>query len=144
MFLVDIRETPSAKAADVFLQIRPGKDFELINVLRALIKGQRVNDDAAAEVGVTMEQLRELVDMMKAARFGVISVWVVGGGIGLWSPPTLRAGRASPFSGHERVLLIPLSGVSDTAASGCRIVRDTDIGRGRGPSRIDPPSEGTC
>ena len=29
MVLVDIRETPSAKAADIFLQIRPGKDFEV-------------------------------------------------------------------------------------------------------------------
>ena len=30
MVLVDIRETPSAKAADIFLQIRPGKDFEVL------------------------------------------------------------------------------------------------------------------
>jgi formylmethanofuran dehydrogenase subunit B len=72
MVLVDIRETPSAKAADVFLQIRPGKDFELTTVLRALIKGQRVNEDAVAEIGVNMEQLHELVGMMKAARFGII------------------------------------------------------------------------
>ena len=41
MVLVDIRETPSAKAADIFLQIRPGKDFEVLTALRALIKGQR-------------------------------------------------------------------------------------------------------
>ena len=27
MVLVDIRETKSAKASDIFLQIRPGKDF---------------------------------------------------------------------------------------------------------------------
>ncbi len=72
MVLVDIRETPSAKAADVFLQIRPGKDFELIGILRALVKGQRVNESAYAEVGVTSEQLHELVAMMKAARFGII------------------------------------------------------------------------
>ena len=72
MVLVDIRETPSAKAADVFLQIRPGKDFELIGVLRAIVKGQRVNESAYAEIGVTMEQLHELVGMMKAARFGII------------------------------------------------------------------------
>ncbi len=72
MVLVDIRETPSAKAADVFLQIRPGKDFELIAILRALVKGQRMRDDAATEVGVPMEQLHELVGMMKAARFGII------------------------------------------------------------------------
>ena len=31
MVLVDIRETPSAKAADIFLQIRPGKDFEVVD-----------------------------------------------------------------------------------------------------------------
>ncbi len=41
MVLVDIRETPSAKAADIFLQVRPGKDFEMITILRALVKGQR-------------------------------------------------------------------------------------------------------
>ncbi len=72
MVLVDIRETPSAKAADLFLQIRPGKDFELIGVLRALVKGQRVNEAIAAETGVPLTKLQELVDMMKAARFGII------------------------------------------------------------------------
>ncbi len=43
MVLVDIRETPSAKAADIFLQIRPGKDFEVATTLRALVKGQPVD-----------------------------------------------------------------------------------------------------
>jgi formylmethanofuran dehydrogenase subunit B len=72
MVLVDIRETPSAKAADLFLQIRPGRDFELITVLRALIKEQRVSERAVADIGVSMDQLHELVGMMKRARFGVI------------------------------------------------------------------------
>lgn len=72
MVLVDIRETPSAKAADVFLQIRPGKDFELIGILRAILKGQRVEESRATDVGVPMAQLHELIAMMKAARFGVI------------------------------------------------------------------------
>jgi formylmethanofuran dehydrogenase subunit B len=34
MVLVDIRETPSVRAADLFLQIRPGKDFEVLTTLR--------------------------------------------------------------------------------------------------------------
>jgi formylmethanofuran dehydrogenase subunit B len=72
MVLVDIRETPSAKAADLFLQIRPGSDFELLSVLRALIKGQRVNEAAVADIGVNMAQVQELVGMMKSARFGII------------------------------------------------------------------------
>jgi formylmethanofuran dehydrogenase subunit B len=72
MVLVDIRETPSAKAADIFLQIRPGKDFEVLTTLRALVKGQRVNLASVAETGATVEQLQDLVDQMKKAKFGVL------------------------------------------------------------------------
>ncbi len=72
MVLVDIRETPSAKAADVFLQVRPGKDFEVLTVLRALVKGQRIDAEAVAETGLTLEQLQDLVGRMKAAKFGVL------------------------------------------------------------------------
>jgi formylmethanofuran dehydrogenase subunit B len=72
MVLVDIRETPSAKAADVFLQIKPTKDFEVLTILRALLKNQPVDPELAAETGLTLEQLQDLVDRMKAARFGVI------------------------------------------------------------------------
>ncbi len=72
MVLVDIRETPSAKAADIFLQIKPTKDFEVLTILRALAKNQPVDRDLAAETGLTLEQLQDLVDRMKAARFGVI------------------------------------------------------------------------
>jgi len=72
MVLVDIRETKSVKASDIFLQIRPGKDFEVLTILRALVKGQRVDDRAFAETGLTREQLRDLVDRMKRAKFGVM------------------------------------------------------------------------
>src|SRR4051794_35579578 len=72
MVLIDIRETPSGKAADLFLQIRPGKDFEMITVLRALVKGQPVDPALVAETGLTMEQMTDLVAQMKAAKFGVI------------------------------------------------------------------------
>jgi formylmethanofuran dehydrogenase subunit B len=72
MVLVDIRETPSAKAADVFLQVRPSKDFEVLTILRALIKGQPVNEEAVAETGLTLAELKDLVDRMKRARFGVM------------------------------------------------------------------------
>ncbi len=72
MVLVDIRETPSAKAADIFLQVRPARDFEVITVLRALIKGQPVDPVLAAETGLTLEQLQDFADRMKKARFGVL------------------------------------------------------------------------
>ena len=72
MVLVDVRETPSAKAADIFLQIRPGKDFEVLTILRALVKGVPVDPAAVAETGLTLDQLTDLVDRMKKARFGVL------------------------------------------------------------------------
>jgi formylmethanofuran dehydrogenase subunit B len=72
MVLVDIRETPSARAADLFLQIRPGKDFELVTTLLALVKGRPVNAERVAETGVTVAQLQDLADRMKRARFGVL------------------------------------------------------------------------
>lgn len=71
MVLVDIRETKSVKAADVFLQVRPGKDFELITVLRAMIKDQPISEAQIAETGLTIEQLQDFVARMKAARYGV-------------------------------------------------------------------------
>src|SRR5262249_22827222 len=72
MVLVDIRETPSVKAADIFLQVRPAKDFEVLTILRALIKGQRVDPQLVSETGLTIEQLQDLADRMKRAKFGVL------------------------------------------------------------------------
>jgi formylmethanofuran dehydrogenase subunit B len=72
MVLVDVRETLSAKAADVFLQIRPGKDFEVLTALRAMLQNRPVNEALVAETGLVVSQLRDLIDRMKQARFGVM------------------------------------------------------------------------
>src|SRR4029078_5042031 len=72
MVLVDIRETPSVKAADIFLQVRPSRDFEVITTLRALIKDQPVDQQLLQETGLKLEQLQDLADRMKRARFGVL------------------------------------------------------------------------
>lgn len=70
MVLVDIRETKSVKASDIFLQVRPGKDFELITILRAMVKEQRVTDAQIEETGLSREALEDFVRRMKAAKFG--------------------------------------------------------------------------
>jgi formylmethanofuran dehydrogenase subunit B len=72
MVLVDIRETKSVKAADIFLQVRPGKDFELITILRAMIKDQPITEAQVAETGLSLETLQDLIRRMKAAKFGVM------------------------------------------------------------------------
>ncbi len=72
MVLVDIRETKSVKASDIFLQVRPGKDFELITILRAMIKGQPIGPRQVEETGLTIEQLDDFVNRMKSCKFGVM------------------------------------------------------------------------
>jgi formylmethanofuran dehydrogenase subunit B len=72
MVLVDVRRTPTARIADIFLQIRPGKDFEVITALRALVKGRSLAKESLKETGLSLEQLQDLVDRMKRARYGVI------------------------------------------------------------------------
>jgi formylmethanofuran dehydrogenase subunit B len=71
MVLVDIRETASAKAADIFLQVRPAKDFEMITVLRALIKDQPVDPKLVAETGLTLDELKDFAHRLKTCKFGV-------------------------------------------------------------------------
>ncbi len=72
LVVVDIRPTPTTKIADIYLQIRPGKDFDALTVLLALVKGHPVDAERVAETGLTLEQLQDLADRMKAARYGAM------------------------------------------------------------------------
>jgi formylmethanofuran dehydrogenase subunit B len=69
--LVDVRRTLSARAADLFLQVKPGKDFELLWALRGLVKGVAIDPAIEAETGIALATLEALVERMKRARFGV-------------------------------------------------------------------------
>ena len=71
MVLVDIQETKKRQSRrHLSLQVRPGKDFELITILRALVKGQTIGDEQIAETGLTREAIEDLIARMKAAKFG--------------------------------------------------------------------------
>ncbi len=70
--LIDVRRTKSAKAVDIFLQIKPRSDFELAWALRALVKGIEVDDSIEEATGIPLETLADLAERMKRARFGVI------------------------------------------------------------------------
>lgn len=72
--LVDVRPTPSARAADIFLQVKPGKDFECLWILRALIQGKPVSEQAALATGLSLAQFQDLADRMKSCQFGLLFV----------------------------------------------------------------------
>jgi formylmethanofuran dehydrogenase subunit B len=71
--LVDVRKTKSAKAADIFLQIKPRKDFEALWVLRALAQGLELDpQEVELDTGVALSAWQDMMVRMKAAKFGVM------------------------------------------------------------------------
>ena len=68
--VADTTLTPSAAEADYFLPIEPGRHFEALFALRALVLGAMPDPDRVA--GAPVERLTELAQRMKRARCGVI------------------------------------------------------------------------
>lgn len=70
LIVVDVRKTRTADVADYFIQVEPNKDYELLEVFRALIRDQELEVDTVA--GVPVEYLEEVADAMIGCNFGVI------------------------------------------------------------------------
>jgi formylmethanofuran dehydrogenase subunit B len=70
--LVDVRRTPSAPVADIFIQVKPKSDFEVLWALRALVKGRQIDPSIEERTGVPLATLEDLAERMKNCRFGVL------------------------------------------------------------------------
>lgn len=70
--LVDVRKTKSAKAMDIFLQVKPRADFELAWALRGLVNGVEIDASIEQVTGISLETLKDVAARMKACKFGVI------------------------------------------------------------------------
>ena len=70
--LVDVRRTQSAAVADIFIQVKPKRDFEVLWALRALVKGRRVDPSIEQVTGVPLATLEDLAHRMKSCRFGAL------------------------------------------------------------------------
>lgn len=70
LIAVDVRKTLTAKMADVFLQVEPNSDFEVLTALRALINGANLTGDTFG--GVPRSQLEQAAQTLLGAKYGVI------------------------------------------------------------------------
>ncbi len=70
--LVDVRRTPSAPVANIFVQLKPGKDFELLWALRARVKGREIKANIGEITGVPLTVIDDLAQRMKSCRYGVL------------------------------------------------------------------------
>jgi formylmethanofuran dehydrogenase subunit B len=112
--VVDVRETAAVKMADQFIKIKPNTDFELLQALSASVRGYEVQDVA----GVSKENISNLANRMKNARFGIIFF-----GLGL----TQSIGRhmnidaavvlVGELNRHTKFLLTPMRGHYNVAGA---------------------------
>ena len=110
VIVVDIRESETAKLADIFVQVKPGGDFALFNALRACVRGER---DVIPETvaGVERNVIFKLADILLSARFGSFFT-----GIGLTQSrgkyKNVRAGieLVDELNRHTKYTLTPLRG----------------------------------
>ena len=70
LIVVDVRRTRTAEVADYFLQIEPNKDYELLQVLRALVRDEEVDTDEVARIPI--EHIEDVAQAMIDCSFGVI------------------------------------------------------------------------
>jgi formylmethanofuran dehydrogenase subunit B len=70
VIVVDVEPTETSAEAGVFVRLAPERDFECIWALRQLIRGEGPND--TADVGTSLDVLRDLADRMMRCRYGVV------------------------------------------------------------------------
>ncbi len=86
--VVDVRKTPTARNAHIFIQIRPSQDYELMSALKMLLQNEEIEEKEVA--GIPVEQIEELAEVMRGCEFGVLFF-----GLGL----TMSEGRERNIDG---------------------------------------------
>ncbi len=70
MWVVDVRRSATARIADRFIKVEPGSDLEVIEALRALIKGRTL--DVSEVGGVPIDELAEAAEELRSVEYGVL------------------------------------------------------------------------
>ncbi len=68
--VVDTRPTETTAVADLFVRVKPQRDFEMIWALRQLIRGEL--PAAGHELGAPLSDLQDLADRLRRCQYGVV------------------------------------------------------------------------
>lgn len=146
--VVDVRQTRTSKNADLFLQINPGEDYQVISALRLILagKGEMVPEEVG---GVSKEELSGVVEIMKSAKFGALFF-----GLGM----THSRGRyknidnaltlVTELNAHTKFIIMPMRGHYNVAGIGQCAAWETgfpmSIDFARGSAYFNPGETAAC
>jgi formylmethanofuran dehydrogenase subunit B len=123
--------------ADLIVGLKPGRDFELLWALRALVKGLALDPAVADDTGVPLKAIEDLAGRMKACRYGVVFY-----GAALSAPPGGRrcvealVCLAAELNASTRFHAVPLGGPGNAVGAENVLTWQTgypfavDLGRG--------------
>ena len=69
---VDVRSTTTTNIADVFVQVKPGSDFELLWGLRILVRGGKLNATFEEQTGVPIDVIENLASRLMSCNYGIL------------------------------------------------------------------------
>jgi formylmethanofuran dehydrogenase subunit B len=70
IIVVDPRNTHTAQIADLHIPVNPSEDYELVNAIRAILRGVELDEDEVS--GIPVEDIKKLVEILKNCNFGVL------------------------------------------------------------------------
>lgn len=70
LIVVDPRNTHTAQIADLHIPVNPNEDYELVNALRAILRGTELDVEMVS--GIPIEDIKKLVETLKSCNFGVL------------------------------------------------------------------------
>ena len=118
VIVFDVRKTPTAKMADRFIQVEPGKDFELLMALRMLFNGKTPAAESGRVAGLELEELKELADKLKEASYGSI---FYGMGLTMTGAKYMNTWAAMSLirdlNDYGRFVMMPMRGHGNVAGS---------------------------
>jgi len=71
---IDPRRSKTAENSDLHVQLKPNTDYELLSALLTLLHGKRPHPSIEEVTGVSIDQMEEMLEMMKGCNFGSIYV----------------------------------------------------------------------
>lgn len=71
VIVIDEEETPTARRADHFIRLEPGRELNLLSTLRALVRGAELESSGVLNAtGHRVDALQDLVATLQGARYG--------------------------------------------------------------------------
>ena len=71
---VDPRRSVTAENADLHIQLNPNTDYELLSALLTLLHGKTPHQTVEEVTGVSISEMRRMLEMMKSCNYGAIYV----------------------------------------------------------------------